>query len=41
MNNAKLVKILCLVDTAVGMGCILKTSPSPRDRQKSSMPSYA
>ena len=33
----------CQVDVAVhtGWGCLLYTSPSPRDRQKSRMPSSA
>ena len=30
-----------LMNDLMSMGCLLYTSPSPRDRQKSRMPSYA
>ena len=29
------------IDIALGIGCLLYTSPSPRDRQKTRMPSSA
>ena len=40
LKHAKGKRILFLVDTK-NLGCLLYTSPSPRDRQKSRMPSSA
>ena len=37
----ELVTVCAVADRAVGEGCLLYTSPSPRDRQKSRMPSSA
>ena len=40
-NVPAIEDVTCMADLLRSMGCLLYTSPSPRDRQKSRMPSSA
>ena len=41
LDGKTLMELILLVIAVIFWGCLLYTSPSPRDRQKSRMPSSA